>query len=76
MPVFYWPISRDETIAVTIAHIGYVERTHICGMNNGPTRKAWAEREGIVWLRGHHADDSVEAQALLAAYALYRSVAA
>lgn len=35
-----------------------------------------AEVEGVVWIRGHHLENSDEGQALLAAYALARGHAA
>lgn len=37
----------------------------------GDTLRA-PDGEGITWIRGHHADDSPAAAALLAAYALVR----
>jgi hypothetical protein len=40
---------------------------------NGPDNLYVWENEGITWIRGHHEPDSKEAQALLVAYALWRS---
>lgn len=35
----------------------------------------WVEAEGLRWIRGHHYSNSLEGQALLAAYKLVRSAA-
>lgn len=35
----------------------------------------FADGEGLTWMRGHHREDSSDAQALLAAYKLARSAA-
>jgi hypothetical protein len=72
----YSPKSRVQLTVVEDTLTGpYLQHSEVTGTARPETRRHFARGEGIWWIRGHHAEDSAEGQALLAAYALDRSVA-
>lgn len=75
------PYSPKSRAALTVAYASvtggsYLERSEVTGTARPEVRRFFASGEGIWWIRGHHDEDSAEGQALLAADALDRSVAA
>ncbi len=69
------PGTRITVIAVLDGrrHLALGEATHgyTWGFYNAPDRRLYQlATEGVRWIRGHHAPESEEAQALIAANAL------
>ena len=64
---------------ITIAHAStpaWLEQTRVKGPWNASAARAFADGEGVWWIRGHYDESTPEGGALLASYALSRSIAA
>jgi hypothetical protein len=74
------PYSPEAHVQITVVHDtitgSYLHRSMVTGTARFDVRRALAREEGIRWIRGHHDEQSAEGQALLAAHALARDVAA
>jgi len=71
------PYSPEACVEVTFVMAdGILRCDEVPGTANDANRRGFAKGEGVWWIRGHHDEDSVEGKALLAAYALDRSLAA
>lgn len=74
----FLPYSPESRAALTcVQHAGprgrgdvYLRQVDMQGTARPHERRAFAEGEGVWWIRGHHDEQSPEGQALLAAYAL------